>query len=260
LQNYDVTIKAHPKDYYKLPYVISSLKHLKPRFENIYIVSPDGYKPDSIFQDRIITVKDDEVKPFIDKTRFKHRYNWSWVNMLSLTQEFTKNDLYLDIQADNFFLNDLELFSEDGRPRLFKTRANPNNNTVWSGYFEFSKKMFGIDKITLGSSYIIEFMMYDKNKLKSLYEPYDKKIMIEKSYKEVSDRSYPADQEIYGNLIEGRFPGSYEIVGPIETYLGGDDLQDNDINRVLDYISSIKSQHPAAIACSHHTYWMPEWN
>ena len=259
MQNYDITIKAHPKDYYKLPHVISSLKYLKPRFENIYIVSPDGYRPQSIFQDQIITVRDDDVYPVVDKSKFTYRYNWCWANMVSLTQDFTKNDLYLDVQADNFFLNEINLFSEDGRPRLFKTSVNSNNNTVWEPYFNFSRSMFNIDKITLGSSYIIEFIMYDKNKLKSLYAPYDKGVMIEKSYSQVNENSYPADQEIYGNLIEERFSDSYEIVPGVETYLGGDKIQDNDIDRVLNYVSLIKSQHPTAIACSHHTYWMPEW-
>lgn len=260
MQNYDVTIKAHPKDYYKLPYVIASLKHLKPQFDNIYIVSPDGHIPNSVFKNKIVPIKDDEVTPFIDKTKFKHRYNWSWVNMLSLTQEFTNNDLYFDVQADNFFLNDVELFSEDGRPRLFKTKANPNNNNVWSPYFNFSKKMFDLDKVTHGSSYIIEFIMYDKNKLKSLYEPYEKNSMIEKSYSIINENCYPADQEIFGNLIESRFPDSYEIVNPVETYLQGDTKRDENINRTIDYIAKIKSQYPNAIACSHHTYWMPEWN
>lgn len=260
MQNYDVTIKAHPKDYYKLPYVIASLKHLKPRFDNIYIVSPDGHIPDSVFKNKIIPVKDDQATPFIDKGRFSHRYNWCWVNMLSLTQEFTNNDLYFDVQADNFFLKDIELFSEDGRPRLFKTKANPNNNNIWPGYFNFSKSVFGIDKVTLGSSYIIEFIMYDRNKLKSLYEPYTKEVMLEKVYKEVNPNSYPADQEIFGNLIESRFPDSYEIIGPVETYLSGDTNRDEDINRTLEYITEVKSKHPDAMACSHHTYWMPEWN
>ena len=259
MQNYDVTIKAHPKDYYKLSHVISSLKHLKPEFDNIYIISPDAYVPESIFSDKIIPIKDDDVVPFIDKTRFNYRYNWCWANMVSITQEFTNNDLYLDVQADNFFLNDIELFAEDGRPRLFKTKINSNNNNVWPEYFNFSKNMFGIDKVTVGSSYIIEFIMYDKNKLKSLFSPYDKHLMIEKSYNEVSAGSYPADQEIYGNLIESRFPDSYEIVDPVETYLGGDRTQDNNIERVLNYISDIRKNYPNAIAYSHHTWWSPEW-
>ena len=261
MKNYDVVIKAHPKDYHKLPYVIGTLKYLQPRFENIYIVSPDGHRPKSIFNDYVITIKDDDVMPRIDKSRFNHRYNWAWVNTLSLTQEFTKNDLYLDVQADNFFLKELKLFNDSGLPKLFKTEVNPNNNSVWPGYFNFSNKVLGIDKLTMGSSYIIEFMMYDKNKLRSLYESYgSKEKMLEAFYDNVNENSYPADQEIYGNLIEKDFAGSYEIVNPVETYLAGDNVSNNDIDRVLKYIVIIKSSFPSAVACSYHTYWMPEWN
>ena len=259
MQNYDVVIKSHPKDYYKLPYVIDSLKYLEPQFDNIYLVSLDGHVPQCLFTDKIIPVKDSEVAPFIDKTRFNYRYNWCWVNMLSITQEFTKNDLYLDVQADNIFLNKVELFNEDGRPRLFKTSANMANNNEWGPYFTFSRSMFGLNKITYGSSYIIEFMLYDKKKLSKLYENYSsKQEMIEKSYGLVSDESYPADQEIYGNLIERDFSEDYEIVGPVETHLTGKFSSNDETQELLKYIEEIKSKSPAALACSYHTYWLPD--
>jgi len=259
LQNYDVVIKSHKKDYYKLPYVISSLKHLRPAFDNIYLVSEDGYVPDCDFMDKIIPIKDKEVAPYIDKSRFKYRYNWAWVNMLSLTQEFTKNDLYFDVQADQIFLKDIELFDGGGRPRIFTTKANMANNGEWTPYFNFSRDMFGIDKITHGSSYIIEFMMYDKNKLKKLYENYEsKQSMIELSYESINPNSYPADQEIFGNLIEKDFSDQYEIVGPIETYITGKFAGENDPHEFLKYIEGIKQNYPNAIACSFHTYWMPD--
>lgn len=261
MQNYDIVIKSHQKDYEKLPYVIDSLENLNPMFENIYIVSPDSHMPKSKFSDLIIPINDNEVVPKIDKSKFNHRYNWCWVNTVSLTQEFTKNDMYFDVQSDNIFLKKINLFNVDGKPKLFKTKSNPNNNEVWSGYFSFSKKMFDIEKITLGSSYIIEFMMYDKNKLSHLYKNYkSKQEMIESFYDNVSPNSYPADQEIYGNMIEKYFPDSYEIVNNVETYLNGDSKIEDSTTRFLKYIDDIKSQKPNSVACSYHTYWMPEWN
>lgn len=258
MQNYDVVIKAHPKDYYKLPYVIDSLKYLDPQFENIYLVSSDGYAPQCSFTDLIIPVKDSEALPVIDKTKFNYRYNWCWVNMLSITQEFTKNDLYLDVQADNIFLNKVELFNEEGKPRLFKTSANMANNNEWAPYFTFSRLMFELNKITHGSSYIIEFMLYDKKKLSKLYEKYSSKHdMIEQAYKMVSSESYPADQEIYGNLIERDFPDDYQIVGPVETYLTGKFSDYDELEEFLKYIEEVKIKSPNALACSYHTYWIP---
>ena len=258
MQNYDIVIKSHPKDYYKLPYVIDSLEYLDPPFDNIYVVSSDGYIPECSFTDKIIPIKDDDATPFIDKSKFNYRYNWCWVNMLSITQDFTKNDLYLDVQADNVFLNKIELFNKEGKPRLFKTSANMANNNEWEPYFRFSKSMFGISKITYGSSYIIEFMLYDKKKLSKLYQDYiSKEQMIEKSYKNVSEISYPADQEIYGNLIERDFSDEYEIVGPVETYLTGKFSEQDEVDEFIKYIDSIKIQYPNALSCSYHTYWIP---
>lgn len=258
MPNYDVVIKSHPKDYFKLPEVINRLKYLNPVFDNIYLVTPDGFIPNSIYTDLIIPIKDSEVYPYIDKSRFSHRPNWAWVNLVSLTQEFTKNDLYLDVQSDNFFLNELELFTSDGKPKLFKTTVNPNNNSRWSGYFDFSRNMFGIDKVTYGSSFIIEFMMYDKKKLLKLLDNFnDKKHMLEKAYQLVDDYHYPADQEIYGNLIERFFQDEYEFVGPIETLLTGDDILDNNMKKIERYIRNIELSYPDATACSYHTWWMP---
>lgn len=258
MQNYDVVIKAHPKDYFKLNEVINRLEFLNPMFENIYLVSPDGHIPSSKYTDLIIPIKDEEVNPKIDKSKFLHRPNWAWVNLVSLTQEFTKNDLYFDVQSDNFFTKSIDLFNLAGKPRLFKTAVNPNNNSRWSGYFNFSRDVFGIDKITYGSSYIIEFMMYDKNKLIKLFDNFkDKNEMLEEAYKKIDDYNYPADQEIYGNLIEKHFKNDYEIVGPIQTILSGDELLDQDFERVRSYIDMVERTYPDSAACSYHTWWMP---
>lgn len=240
--------------------VINSLKHLQPEFDNIYLITEDGYIPECLFKNKIFAIKDSEVTPFINKEKFLYRFNWCWVNMLSITQDFTKNNLYLDVQADNFFLNDINLFNEDGKPKLFKTKVNVNNNNVWSPYFDFSSKMFDINKMTHGSSYIIEFMLYDKNKLSKLYEKYgSKENMIEESYRIINQYCYPGDQEIYGNLIEKNFPDSYEIINNVETYINGDTIMDEDIERIQMFVKEIVSRHPDAIACSYHTYWAPEW-
>lgn len=258
MQNYDVVIKAHPKDYFKLDEVIDRLEFLNPMFENIYLVSPDGYIPSCKYTDLIIPVRDEEVIPKIDKDRFSHRPNWAWVNLVSLTQEFTKNDLYFDVQSDNFFTKQIDLFTSDGKPKLFKTVVNPNNNFRWFGYFDFSRDVFGIDKITYGSSFIIEFMMYDKKKLSKLFENFsDKNEMLEIAYEKIDEKHYPADQEIYGNLIEKYFSNDYEIVGPVQTILTGDELLDQNFDRVRDYIDVVENTYPDAVACSYHTWWMP---
>ena len=67
---YDVVIKAHPKDYYKLDLVIETFHFLNPLPDKIYILSTDGYYPEGTsFDDKIIYITDDQVEPFIDRTR-----------------------------------------------------------------------------------------------------------------------------------------------------------------------------------------------
>lgn len=251
---YDVTIKSHYKDYKKLKYVVNSIKYLNPLPENIYIITDDGFVPNSNFTDIIIPIKDLEVTPFIDKQKFKYRKNWCWVNSVSISQNFTKNDLYLDIQADNFFINNINLF-EDNKIKLFKTNHNPNNNNRWSPYFDFSKEMFGIDKITYGSSYITEFIMYDKNKLKKLWEQYESfDLALDKMYNIIGSNCYPADQEIYGNLVEKFYSKELCIENINVLYAGG--YENISSHYLQKYITDSKNNNPNHVACSYHTYWM----
>lgn len=254
---YDVTIKAHQKDYHKLELVVNSLQYLNPEPENIYILTQDGFYPkNTIFDDKIIFIKDEQVTPYIDRSKLTHRPNWNWINLVSILQDFTENDLYLDVQSDNFFTKPIDLFDEDGRPKIFQSTVNPGNNTGHRPYFEFSENVFDLEKVSDGYSYIIEFLMYDKKLLKKLFEKYEsKEKMLEVIYDNVNDGSYPADQEIFGNLVEKHFPDKYCFVPNAPVYLSG---VGDGLNVTQDflrgYISEVQSKMPHVIACSHHTW------
>jgi hypothetical protein len=126
---YDVVIKAHNKDYHKLELVVDSLQYLNPEPESIYILTQDGFYPkNTIFDEKIVFIKDEQVTPYIDRSRLTHRPNWNWINLVSILQEFTENDLYLDVQSDNFFTKPIDLFDDQGRPKLFQSTVNPGNN------------------------------------------------------------------------------------------------------------------------------------
>lgn len=251
---YDVIIKSHFKDYKKLKHVVNSFKYLNPFPQNIYIITENGFIPKSNFTDIIIPIKDADVTPFIDRQKFSYRKNWCWVNTVSITQDFTRNNLYLDVQSDNFFINKIDLFQE-GKIKLFKTNHNANNNNRWSPYFDFSKQMFNIDKITHGSSYITEFIMYDKNKLKKLWKDYETiDIAMDKMYNIINRNCYPADQEIYGNLIEKYYSDKLYIENINVAYAGKyENVSSLEIEK---YIADNKKNNPEYVACSYHTYWM----
>jgi len=254
--NYDVVIKSHPKDYHKLELVVDSIKYLNPQPENIYILTPDGFYPKNTqYDSKIIYITDTEVTPFIDKTKLTHRPNWNWINLVSLFQTFTKNDLYFDIQSDNFFTKPLDLFDKFGRPRIFQSISNDCNMSGHDPYFKFSETVFGISKLNQGYTYIIEFIMYDKkilSKLIDMYESFD--IMMETIYNSVNFDSYPADQEIFGYFVEKYFSDQYEIVPNNSVYVDGTYHQSASLEDLKKLIEQVKVNHPDYLACSHHTW------
>lgn len=254
---FDVVIKSHQKDYCKLRININSFRYLNPQPSNIYIVSKDGYVPSGTDYDHIIkAIKDEDVTPFIDRDRISYRKNWTWCNLVSLFQNFTENDYYLDVQADNFFLKEVKLFN-GSIPIIYNTKNNPANNNVWNPYFNFSRKIFGIDKISLGNSYITEFILYRKNYTKLLIHKYGTfDLMMEKIYESINSNSYPADQEIYGNYVESSLPKEYEIIFDTKLDLMGIET-DSDISEkeLLYSIEVTKIKKPEALALSYHSWW-----
>jgi hypothetical protein len=253
---YDVTIKSHPKDYHKLNLVVESLSFLSPQPKNIYIISPDGFLPDNTkYKDILVSVKDSEVIPNIDRDKFTERKNWAWQNSLSILQDITENDLYLDVQSDNFFIKEVSLFDAEGKPKLFRSIQNLNNNMGWSPYFAFNKNVFDLDRNWDGYSYIIEFMLYDKKILKDFFinkfESIDNLLL--KMYENNSISSYLGDQEFYGSLIESLYPSRYSFVDNTPVILSGSD-NDVSVEFLKEYERKIKEMHPEIIAFSYHTW------
>lgn len=260
---YDVIIKSTYKDYHKLPLVIDSLAYLNPVPDNIYILTPDGFRPSGTdFDLKIISIMDEDVVPHIDRSRLecKRRKNWVWVNLVSITQEFTQNDLYLDVQSDNFFLRPIDIF-ENGKPKLFQSVNSKTNNDGSLPYFKFSENVFGIEKMNRGYSYIIEFLMYDRKLLKEFFSSIygSTEEMIEVIYSNVSIDCYPADQEIFGNLIEKYFPDKYVLIPNTPVMFSGINVKRSpdkimSVDELKEYIKKCKSDSTDAIACSHHSW------
>lgn len=251
---YDVIIKSHPKDYYKLDLVVESLQYLNPQPEKIYILSPDGFYPkNTSYDSKIIYVTDEQVEPYIDRNKLLHRPNWNWVNLVTILQTFTENNLYFDVQSDNFFIKPINLFDINERPRIFQSTFNPINNDGHRQYFNFSEEVFNIPKMNIGYSYIIEFLMYDKTKLKKLFDGYsDIDDLLKKCYISTNMNSYPADQEIFGNLLEKYFPEDYEFVQDFPIIHAGNHIAPSR-ETLINFIEKHKSESKFS-ACSYHTY------
>lgn len=253
---YDILIKSHPSDYSKLKFCINSIKYLNPTPENIYILTPTGYKPDNTdFDDLIVTIKDEEATPLIDKNKINYRPNWCWSSLITLFQDFTKNDLYLELQSDSFFIKNVDLFDGD-KPIIYTTSNSSNNNIIHSPYFDFSNNVFGINKVVLGRSFITEFLMFNRNHTKHLIKLYGSfELMMEKVYSSISENCYPSNQEIFGNMIETKYIKNYSFIHDINVVLDGQShLNPVDENFIANYIENAKNNNPNAISCSYHSW------
>ncbi len=217
---YDVLIKAHSLDYFKLPFVIESLKYLSPQPENVYILSPDGYKPENTaYESKLICVRDDAATPYINRDRILHRKNWCWSTLMAMMQDFTENNFYLDVQCDNFFTAPVEVF-QNGKPVLFKTEANYHNHEP---YHRFADRVYGLKRLSVGT-YIIEFVLYNKSIRNKLFERFSShEEMIEKVYNTIDNNCYPSDQDINANLILNYFIDDYVHVLNVNSALNAKD-------------------------------------
>lgn len=255
MKKYDVVIKSAPKDYFKLNLVVDSIKFLNPTPSKIYILSKDGYLPKGTdYDSKMQAVLDSDVVPFIDRKKLNHRSNWNWINLVSLFQDFTEQDLYFDIQSDNFFLRDIDLFDENGNVKIFRSTVNHVNVSGWRPYFNFSEKVFNLPKISSGFSYIIEFLMYNKvhlKKLTEMYESFDS--MMDVIYSNINNDSYPADQEIFGNLVEKYFQDQYTFVDNFPVHFTGTE-GDPKLVDIVQYINAVKMQLPEVVSCAYHTW------
>jgi len=264
MPKYDVIIKSHSKDYVKLPYAIDSIKYLTPQPEHIILINPDRYIPPYHLSDPRITVyHDDEILPGCDRKRLKHRPNWCMSTLMALFQDVTPNDYYLDIQSDNFFVRDLELF-EGERPIFF---VSPQHKHYHQPYFTFNEKMFGVSGrrgkewgVGEWDSFIIDFMMYNKKISKEMLALYGGMSgYFEKCCEIINVKCHPSEQDLYPNWVLTHHPDLYIVKMGIQVLIDGKDLPsvftEEDIERAIKK-SQIDPEYTNVIATTCHS-WEP---
>lgn len=233
---YDVLIKSGPKDYQKLRHVINSIKYLNPQPNKIFLINPDGFRPDKTdYDEKLNIIRDSDVFPGCDRNKLKYRKNWIYAMFIAMFQNVTEQDYYLDIQADNFFVNPIELFT-DGKPAFF---ISPQHNHHNPAYWKYSNIMFGLNNSLYNNeSFIIDFMMYNKNITRELLKDYSNfNDFFDASCNIINKELYPADLEIYGNWCTKHHPDMYNIKRNIQTILNGklypENYSDEDIEFIL---------------------------
>jgi hypothetical protein len=126
---------------------------------------------------------------------------------LKIFQDVTKNDNFLIIESDCIILSKLNFF-ENNKTTFFLCRDQNHQP-----YFDFNKKILGIGR-ELNHSFIAEFMMYDKKKVKQMLTAANcesKEQFLELLYEHVAPDCYPADYELYGNFCCKFYPNEFQV-------------------------------------------------
>lgn len=250
---YDVIIKSGKKDYVKLKLVINSIKFLNPQPSKIFLINPDGYKPEGTdYEDKIVVVKDEEVFPGCDRNKIRYRKNWCFATFIALFQDVTEQNYYLDIQSDNFFVKPIDLFTSDNKPIFFMSPQHSHYNPA---YFNFSKKMFDLERVG-DDSFIIDFMMYDKRITKKMLKNYnDFNHFFNIACYNINSNSYPTEQDCYANWCLKHDLG-YHVKKNVQTILMGKlfplNYTEKEIIEILD-----KHKYSDSVSISLHTWETP---
>jgi hypothetical protein len=255
---YDVLIKSGKKDYVKLKHVINSIKFLNPQPSKIFLINPDGYKPEfTNYDEKILVVKDDEVFPNCNRNKIPYRKNWCFATLIALFQNITEQNYYLDIQSDNFFVKPIDLFTSDNKPIFF---MSPQHSHYHQPYFNFSKKMFDLERVG-EDSFIIDFMMYDKRITKTMLEKYDNfDHFFEVACQNIDITSYPTEQDSYANWCL-KYDLGYHVEKNIPTVLEGkhypQNYSEDEISAILNRFENgvfMSELHRKSVSISLHTW------
>ena len=260
--NYEVVIPTAAKDYNKLQYIVTSLKHLNPQPEEISIVYSDSIHPIEIGKlhgfrcpDNVNYIDEQQAMP-LNKwfaTNFR-RPPWIYQQFIKLFNRISKTDYYMIIDSDIILNRKMDVFSNH-KPNFFIA-----NDQDHGPYFRYSNNMFGFGR-EYPHSFISEIMLFSQLLTDNLLDVYlqkqygDSESLTKENRMDViedlyvrtcsvaSEHEIPADYEIYGNFIEKYYPTIYSKVhiksmlrgyynewntAEIEKYI--DEMQEKDID------------------------------
>lgn len=211
MNNYDIVIVAHEKDFNNIKFIVEhSNKNLN--FDSIHLIlsEREEYRDmdllKTLTEKPIFLHKESDVLK-IDKSRISYRPNWIYQMLLKMLQNVTDNDNYLIIEADCLILKNINFFEDD--KTIFYLNRDQNNEP----YYNFSNKILGVGR-EYNHSFISEFMMYDKKKIKDMISKANcnnNNDFLELIYNNIKNDSYLADYEIYGNFCYKYYPDEFKV-------------------------------------------------
>jgi hypothetical protein len=201
IDNFDVLIVSHEKDFNKLPLVIQSIKNNIIGFDKIHIIT----NADFFINDERVVVHNEKNILDADFGKFKYRPNWCYQQLIKLLQNVTR-DWYLVIDADTIITRMLTPIA-NGNAKFYINQNEQN----FKPYFNFAKKL-KINKI-VNETFISEIMMFNRQYVKELFSLNNLKTndeILNFMYKNITEKSQLSEYELYGNFISKYHPDEYE--------------------------------------------------
>ena len=202
IENFDVLIVCHEKDFHKLPIVIQSIKQNIMGFDKIHIISNVDYT----FEDERVIIHNEKNVLEIDLSKIKYRPNWIYQQLIKLLQNVTRQ-WYFVIDADTVITRKIHPIA-NGNAKFYMNQNEQN----FEPYFNFTKKL-KVKKI-INRTFISEVMMFNRDYIKELFSSNGLKTndeIINFMYKNIKENSHLSEYELYGNFISKHHPNEYEI-------------------------------------------------
>lgn len=201
IENFDILIVAHQKDFQKLSMVISSIKSNIIGFDKIHIISNGKLLSD----DPRVVIHDENDVLKVDLNRIKYRPQWIYQQLLKLLQTVTKK-WYLVIDADTIITRELSPIA-NGNGKFYFNQNTQN----FKPYFNFAEKL-KVPK-TEENTFISEIMLFNRDYVKELFSMNNLNTteeILEFIYENVDEESQLSEYELYGNFVEKYHPDEYE--------------------------------------------------
>jgi hypothetical protein len=212
MTKYDIVLVAHEKDFGNLKFIIEQAETNLVDSENIHLILSERTPYTDLELLKTLTKKpvyihkESDVLQ-IDRSRLKYRPNWIYQMLLKMLQNVTQNENFLIIESDCVILQPVSFFDND------KTTFYLCRDQNHQPYFNFNNKILGIGR-EYNHSFISEFMMYNKSKVKEMITKAgcnNTEEFVNLIYNTVDVDCYPADYELYGNFCYKFFPNEFEV-------------------------------------------------
>jgi hypothetical protein len=244
--DFDILIFCHNKDFNKLSFVLESIKENINGYHKIYVISPIKIDDENNINHSFENILDDEVFILDDETKLKwdkwsseksfkrQSSNWIKQQLMKLFNNVSEKD-YLIIDSDLIITKPLQIYNGD--TINFFLGNNQNNYE----YFNFSKKMIGLDR-EYNHSFISEIMYIKKDITNNILDNFfnsNFSNFVSKTIDNLSDDSFISEYEFYGNYVVKYFNNQYSFKH-LNSKLNGKHSHWNN-NEIEDYIKNNKN-------------------